>query len=63
MTEKDILKLREARNGLLGRLSILKKSAEIALERLEEAERQRDEVQAACDALTIAINATEEDLK
>ena len=55
MTEKDIRQMREAHCGLLGRLAILKHECLSALDALQEKERQRDELQAACDALALAL--------
>ena len=51
----QLRKMKEALQGMQGRLQILKRQAELALERLDEAERQRDEVKAACEALAAAI--------
>jgi len=56
---KRIRQMREARNALLGRLMILKQHVSCAMELLEEAERRRDEVQAACDAMGAALIAME----
>lgn len=53
-------KMKNAFNGLSGRLSVQKKLCAIALERLEEEERKRDELEAACAALTTAIRWAEE---
>lgn len=56
-------KMKEALQGMRGRLQILNRQAELALERLDEAERQRDEVKAACEALDAAILHLEADGK
>lgn len=60
ITPEQLRQMKAAFNGLSGRLSIQKKLAEIALERVEEAERQRDELEAACTALATAIRDAEE---
>lgn len=60
ISPEQLEKMKNAFNSLSGRLAIQKKLAEIALERLEEEERKRDELEAACTALTTAIRWTEE---
>lgn len=60
ITPAQLKQMKEAFNGLSGRLSIQKKLAEIAFEQLEEAKRRRDELEAACTALSTAIHAAED---
>lgn len=60
ITTGQLEQMRSAFNGLSGRLALQKKMTEIALERLEEAERIRDELEAACAALAVAIKSAEE---
>lgn len=55
ISPEQLEKMKNAFNSLSGRLAIQKKLAEIALERLAEEERKRDELEAACTALTTAI--------
>lgn len=56
----QLRQIKDAFNSLAGRLEIQKKMAECALERLEEEERKRDELEAACAALALAIRWAEE---
>jgi hypothetical protein len=63
ISPEQLEQMRSAFNGLSGRLAIQKKLAEIAQERLEEEERLRDELEAACAALAVAIQFAEESQK
>lgn len=60
ISPEQLEKMKNAFNSLSGRLAIQKKLAALALERVEDAERQRDELAAACDALSVAIRDAEE---
>ena len=60
ITPEQLRQMKAAFNGLSSRLAIQKKLSALALERLEDAERQRDELAAACDALSVAIRDAEE---
>ncbi len=60
ITGVQLRQMREAFHGLSGLLAIQKKMCVIALDRLAEAERQRDELEAACTALATAIHAAED---
>ena len=63
ITSWQLQTMRDALNSMRGRLSILSRSAEIALERLNDAELQRDEAKAACEALDTAVRHFEEEMK
>lgn len=56
----QLRQMKAAFDSLSGRLAIQKKIAEGALERLEEEERKRDELEAACSAMALAIRWAEE---
>lgn len=55
ISPEQLKKMKNAFNSLSGRLAVQKKFCAIALERLAEEERKRDELEAASAALTTAI--------